>query len=274
MNALITTSMPLTYADIERLGASIAKSGLFGIKTPEQAIALMMIAQAEGRHPALAARDYDVIAGRPSKKAEAMLRDFLEAGGKVEWHALNDEKAEATFHHPQGGKVRIGWDMKRAEKAGLGGKDMWKKFPRQMLRSRTISEGVRTVWPLATSGLYEPGEVADFSGPTIDAEPQPKSERDSFNAATPMDQPLKRETLREWMTRFEVETTAAQTPEEASRVLDPAMAMEEFLSSRPAAKAQYDAIRQACIARVWAEPPEDDDEDAPEIVGQEKILAG
>jgi hypothetical protein len=37
--------------------------------------------------------------------------------------------------------------MARAQKAQLGGKDMWKKYPRQMLRSRVVSEGVRTVYP-------------------------------------------------------------------------------------------------------------------------------
>ena len=38
----------LGYAEIERLGADIAASGLFGIKTKAQAVTLMMIAQAEG----------------------------------------------------------------------------------------------------------------------------------------------------------------------------------------------------------------------------------
>ena len=45
------------YADIERMAIAVAKSGLFGIRTKEQAEALMVIAQAEGRHPAIAARD-------------------------------------------------------------------------------------------------------------------------------------------------------------------------------------------------------------------------
>ena len=67
MNALVP------YNDIERMGSAIAKSGLFGIKTPEQAIALMLIAQAEGMHPAIAARDYHVISNRPTLKADAML---------------------------------------------------------------------------------------------------------------------------------------------------------------------------------------------------------
>lgn len=151
------------YAEVERMAQAVAKSGLFGVKTADQALALMLVAQAEGRHPALAARDYDIIQGRPSKKSEAMLRDFLQSGGMVEWHDMNDTIADATFSHPAGGKVRITWDMKRAQAAGLGGKDMWKKYPRQMLRARAVSEGIRTVCPMATSGFYVPEEVQDFT---------------------------------------------------------------------------------------------------------------
>ena len=195
------TEAALNYADLERLAASIAQSGLFGIKTKDQAIALMMIAHAEGRHPALAARDYDVIQGKPAKKAEAMMRDFIQAGGKCEWHALTDTLADATFTHPQTGSVRIDWDMERARVAGFAGKDNWKKFPRAMLRSRVVSEGVRTVWPLATSGLYVPEEVADFSGPTIEAE-APSAARQAINDAVPL------------------RSVAAATPR-APRVVDP-----------------------------------------------------
>lgn len=148
--------------ELEKMAAAIAKSNLFGAKTPEQALTLMLVSQAEGRHPALAARDYDIIQGRPAKKAEAMLRDFLEGGGKVEWHMLSDTVADATFSHPSGGSVRIDWTLNRAIAAGLGGRDMWKKYPRQMLRSRTVSEGIRTVCPMATSGMYVPEEVHDI----------------------------------------------------------------------------------------------------------------
>jgi hypothetical protein len=125
----------------------------------------MAISQAEGRHPALAARDYDIIQGRAAKKSEAMHRDFLLSGGKVEWVTLGDNEASATFSHPQGGSATITWDMQRAAMAGLGAREGWKKYPRQMLRNRVVSEGVRTVWPLATSGMYEPGEVMDIASP-------------------------------------------------------------------------------------------------------------
>ncbi len=148
--------------DVMRMAEAVAKSGLFGVKTADQALALMLVAQAEGRHPALAARDYDIIQGRPAKKAEAMMRDFLESGGKVEWHQLDDKGCAATFSHPSGGTVKIDWTLARAVAAGLGGRDMWKKYPRQMLRSRVVSEGIRTVCPMATSGMYVPEEISDI----------------------------------------------------------------------------------------------------------------
>src|SRR3990167_11076148 len=89
--------------DLQTMATAFAKSGLFGTKTPEQCMALLLLASAEGVHPAVAMRDFDVIQGKPAKKAEAMLRSFLAAGGKVEWHKLEDTGASATFSHPQGG---------------------------------------------------------------------------------------------------------------------------------------------------------------------------
>lgn len=173
------------YADMQRMAVSIARSGLFGVRTPDQALALMLVSQAEGRHPALAARDYDIIQGRPSKKAEAMMRDFQTAGGKITWQEMSDTAAIAEFTHPQGGSLTIKWDMVMARKAGLADKDMWKKYPRQMLRSRCVSEGVRAVFPAATSGMYVPEEIRDF-GPAdtpVEAAADTAETLDQFAAA-------------------------------------------------------------------------------------------
>lgn len=155
--------------ELERMARAFAASGLFGVKTPEQALALCLIAQAEGKHPALAAKTYHIINGNPSKKSEAMLVDFLGAGGKVEWHALTDECADATFSHPQGGSVRITWDEKRVHQAQIGGNPMHKKYPRAMKRARCISEGIRTVYPGATGGFYAPEEIQDGGVPAYAA---------------------------------------------------------------------------------------------------------
>lgn len=152
-----------SFDEVQRMAEAIAKSRLFGVSSVDQVIALMLMAEAEGRHVASAMQDYSVIQGRPSLKAEAMLARFQQAGGKVQWTCLQDDRVAAVFSHPACAPVEIDWDMARAKQAGLGGKDMWKKFPRQMLRARVISEGVRTAYPGALGGFYAPEEVMDFS---------------------------------------------------------------------------------------------------------------
>lgn len=162
MNEMTIHPPLIPYADMERMATVIAQSGLFGVKHPVQALALMLIAQAEGLHPATAARDYHVIQGRPALKTDAMLARFQTAGGRVTWHDYSDAVVSATFQHPSGGAVKIEWTIDRAKQAGLTGKDVWKQYPRAMLRARVISEGIRTVYPGVLSGMYAPEEIRDM----------------------------------------------------------------------------------------------------------------
>ena len=159
--------------EVQTMAMAVAKSGLFGMKTPEQALALMLVAQSEGLHPARAALEYHIIQGRPALKADAMLSRFQNAGGKVEWHDYTPEKCSATFSHPQGGSIKIEWTMKMAQDAKLTNKDTWRQYPRQMLRARCISEGIRTVYPGVSVGIYTPEEVADFTPAEKDVTPPP-----------------------------------------------------------------------------------------------------
>ena len=158
---LPTAAPQFTFADMERMAKAVAASKLFGVKTPDEALSLMLLASAEGRHPAIAARDYHVIEGRPALKADTMLARFQEAGGRVVWHALTNEKCDATFSHPQGGEFRCKWTLDTARQAGLFGKTTWQKYPRAMLRSRVISEAVRTILPSVIVGTYTPEEIGD-----------------------------------------------------------------------------------------------------------------
>ena len=161
-----------SFEEVERMAQAIAKSKLFGVNQVEQVIALMLMAEAEGRHVASAMQDYSVIQGKPSLKAEAMLARFQQAGGKVKWTCLTDERVSAVFSHAACEPVEIDWDMERAKRAQLAN-PMWKKYPRQMLRARVISEGVRTAFPGALGGMYAPEEVIDFEpAPATQSPPQ------------------------------------------------------------------------------------------------------
>ena len=157
----------VAYSEMEQMATAIAASGLFGMKDKNSVLALMAVAQAEGLHPATAARDFHIIQGRPALKADAMLARFQNAGGKVEWKDYADDKVTGVFSHPNGGNLAVTWTIEQATKIGLVKPGSgWQKFPRAMLRSRCISEGIRSVFPGSVTGFYSPDEVENFESTT------------------------------------------------------------------------------------------------------------
>ena len=153
----------IPFNEIENMAIAVSKSKLFGISTPEQAMSLMILCQAEGLHPGIAMRDYHLIQGRPALKADAMLARFQQAGGKVEWKEYTDEKVTGVFSHPQGGTLELSWTLAKAKSIGIANKDNWKNYPRAMLRARVVSECIRSVYPGCVVGVYTPEEVQDFT---------------------------------------------------------------------------------------------------------------
>jgi len=156
----------IAYSEMEQMAAAIAASGLFGMKDKNSVLALMAVAQSEGLHPATAARDFHIIQGRPALKADAMLARFQNAGGKVDWKEYTDDKVTGVFSHPNGGELAVTWTIEQASKIGLVKPGSgWQKFPRAMLRSRCISEGIRSVFPGSVTGFYTPEETETFTAP-------------------------------------------------------------------------------------------------------------
>lgn len=149
----------IPFAEMSKMAAVAANSRMFGFKTQDEALAIMLLCQGEGLHPAVALRDYHVISGRPSMKSDAMLARFQKAGGSVKWTRYDETAASGVFSHPAGGSVEISWTIEQAKAANLSGKDVWKAYPRAMLRARCISEGIRTVFPACIVGTYTPEEI-------------------------------------------------------------------------------------------------------------------
>ena len=148
--------------DIQTMAEVAAGSKMFGFKNPQEAMAIMLLCQAEDLHPAIAMRDYHVIQGRPALKADAMLARFQTAGGSVNWKVYEDEQVTGVFSHPAGGSLEVTWTLAKAKLIGIAGKDNWRNYPRAMLRARCVSEGIRSVYPGCVVGVYTPEEVQDF----------------------------------------------------------------------------------------------------------------
>ncbi len=168
----------IPFPEIQGMAEAIARSGLFGMKTSDQALALMLVAQAEGQHPATITQEYDIIQGRAARKTHSVLARFQAAGGTVEWHELSENIADATFSHKAGGKLRMSWTIEQAKKAKLTSKDNWTTYPRAMLRARLIAEGVRAVYPAALGGMLVAEEVMDIT------DDEPRAPAKAINPAT------------------------------------------------------------------------------------------
>jgi len=156
----LVVAAPVSVPDVMTMADVIVKSGLFpAFKNRESAAAMMLLCRAKGLDPMTAVERYHIVQGRPVMRADAMLGEFVRMGGRVEWIKRDDTEASATFSHPQGGSVTVSWTIEQARKAKLTGKDIWNQYPRQMLHARCVSEGVRSVLPGATNGLYTPEEA-------------------------------------------------------------------------------------------------------------------
>jgi hypothetical protein len=164
----------ISINEIQQMAGAVVASQLFGgIKTKEQAFTLMLLCQAKGLHPIEAMERYHLIQGRPALKAETIIAEFQKAGGVVSWDEYSDERVTGTFSHPQGGSLTNTWDMARAQKAGLAGKDNWKNYSAAMLASRCATEAIRRVYPGCLQGMHSVEEVQEI----VEAEFVPTSQR-------------------------------------------------------------------------------------------------
>ena len=158
----------IPVSDMTVMADSIVKSGFYGFKTKEQVMAVMLVAQAENKHPASVVQEYDIIQGKPALKSQAILARFQLSGGSVQWDVVTPKAVKGTFKHPQGGSLTVEWTIEMAKQAGIYREGSgWSKYPEDMLRARVISRAVRSIYPACILGHYATEEVMDFDSPSL-----------------------------------------------------------------------------------------------------------
>ena len=163
-------------AAMEQMGLVLYRSGMFGCGNADQGKLLALACMCERRNPVEMSRTYHIIEGRLSMRADAMQAAFLSAGGRVQWVETTAEICRAKFTHPEFAPdgVEVAVTMKELSDGGVtqgkdGVKSVYRKFPRQMLRARVISEAIRMIMPQIVAGVYTPEEVGDVH--VIDSAP-------------------------------------------------------------------------------------------------------
>lgn len=135
------------------------------IETEEQARITMYYGYEIGLPPMAALMEVYIVHGRPGLQTKAMLAlvDSRPDLGYYEWGLCDEREANITMYKntPDRGYIAqpFRFTMEDAQRAGIAG-DMYKKYPRPMLRSRVGSEAVRVTFPgLLLGCAYTPEEL-------------------------------------------------------------------------------------------------------------------
>ncbi len=166
----LNLTVPPTHASdlpaLMQLAKELVPTGMLPdhIKTPGQAVAIILSGRELGLGPMLALRSIYMVKGKIELSADLQLSLFKRDGGQAKFTELTDSKAVLYLKHPNGDEHTETFSMEDAKRAFLNG-DNWKKWPKAMLRSRAITAGLKSVgFEPKMSGCYAPGEIG---GPEI-----------------------------------------------------------------------------------------------------------
>lgn len=164
--------------DIMQLGEVFASSGWFrDAADPAKAVVKILAGREMGIGPMASMQGIHIIEGKPTLSANLLAaqvkrhpaydyipRQVTDEGAAIEFFQNGDPIGTSEF------------TMADAQKAGIAGKQNFRKYPKAMMFARALSQGVRWYCPDVTAGspAYVPEELgAEVNG---DGEPIPSPE--------------------------------------------------------------------------------------------------
>lgn len=185
------------------LAERLAKSPEFVPKgmmnRPEAVLAVMLRGAELGVSPMVALAQMHVIDGRVGLSAELLRAIVLAAGHELYPQDVTNTRVTmcARRKGTTGDPIKVTWTEDDAKKAGLIGKDNWRKYQRQMLTARATAEIVRLVFPDVVGGLQAVEELWDIDGESWEDDdgappPPPPAKATTRKAAGATARPRKR----------------------------------------------------------------------------------
>lgn len=129
---------------------------------PDEITAAILTGQELGLQPMTSLKSIDVIQGQPALRAHAMRAIVQSKGHEIE--LVESDDAHCVMRGRRRGSESwqtVVWDIPRAQKLGLLGKDQWKKQPQTMLIARATGEICRLTAADALHGMPYAQEELD-----------------------------------------------------------------------------------------------------------------
>lgn len=185
---------PRTMGEAWKLSETFHESGLLprGVSSPAAAFTIIATGAELGLSPMASLRSIHIIEGKPVLSAALIAGIVQRRPDLCEGFALVESSDTiATYETTRRGQapVRMSFTIEQAQRAGLTGKDNWRKYPHAMLRARASAELARAVYPDVVGGLYDPDEIPGAEVRTAEprpvVQPPPQAQRRTLAAAPP-----------------------------------------------------------------------------------------
>jgi len=154
---------------LETLGQVMVKSGFFSdTKDAAQAIVKILAGQELGFGPIASMQGVYIVKGKTSLSAN-LVGAAIKRSGRYDYRVIELDETQCVLEFYENGKKvgMSGFTVKDAQTAGLSNGDNWRKFPRNMLFSRALTNGARWYCPDVFNGpIYTPDEL----GAVVDGE--------------------------------------------------------------------------------------------------------
>jgi hypothetical protein len=167
---------PSNLDDLQRLAKMMAASGFFkSTEDVAKAGVKILAGQELGIGPVASCTHIYFINGKLAYEAQILASALMRRGYSYRVRTHTEKECSIEFFNET--KESLGFStftIEDAKKAGLGGKDVWQKYPRNMLFGRAMTNGCR--WfcgDIFGGAVYSPEELnakVDQYGAVIEAE--------------------------------------------------------------------------------------------------------
>ncbi len=164
------------FDKIQEAGRALAASGYFTQVGQDQAIARVMAGAELGIPPFAAMSGIHIIQGKPTLSAN-LIATLVDKHPRYDFRVLEQTEGVCRIEWRRDGETvgESGFTMEEAKRAGLTGKDGWRKYPSDMLFARALTRGCRRFAPGIFGGApaYTPeelGQDVDEDGHIVEGE--------------------------------------------------------------------------------------------------------
>ena len=163
-NGITRTLEPQSIDEAQQLARAAVASKLYAVGSPEAALMILLTGRDLGLTASQSFRAIYVVSGKPVVSSDAMVAAIRRSGLCASWRVIESTVERCTIETLRAGESepeRESFSMEDAKRASLDRRDVWRAYPRDMLRHRAAAGLARRVYPDVVLGCYAPGELEE-----------------------------------------------------------------------------------------------------------------